>query len=227
MRWITDNRLETARNIFLFGIFPALVVVLLIGFLWSTFLQQTNLTVISIQPLPGRLEPGESIQVTFSQDPSKCTPVIDSIDTNNLTLTRTEQNELIITPYRSIWPLGQTITLRLECVRNGAREFTWQVTPLESLTPRQEAELQSILDVAVADANREYHEQNPFVASFPIRRETYVMRFLEAERIIYLFSEQTFTAQEKEAIRQTERPALDELGVPADIPIVFSDEYNN
>lgn len=175
------------------------------------------------RPAPESIAPGETLRIGMSgSNLDQCSVDVDGLPQEEVML-EVASGALVIQP-ATVWPDGQQITLNISCNKKIVHTQTLSVRGATELTIEEQGAAQARLDAENARQRQEYLETNPFVDAYPIRTEAFVARYLEADQVIYVLPLQPI--DNRDTLRETVRQAANAVGTPTEIPIVFSDEYN-
>ena len=173
-----------------------------------------------------RLSPNQEIKIELSYSPRADECQISLSPEAQKDAEVKIQNENILISPKIGWPLATDLSIFISCP-TFSQNILYQVKAAKDLSESEITIYQSGLDFEFAQTTKEYLSNYPFLEYFPIQRENYRLLFLRSQIKILVSSETLFSDEEKEIIRSKERKEIDKIGVPKEIPIIFTDELNS
>lgn len=184
-------------------------------------------TILDTDPIPGAfLYPTQNIQLLLSYVPEKdeCQITLNS-PYQEQSQVKIEKDVITISP-KIGWPPDEMVTVTLQC-ENLSQQVSFSVQSIDDLSEDEIMKYQTNLDLEFAATTKKYLSDKSYLEAFPIERDQYRLLFLRSQNKVLVSTKLLFSSEQKDVIRSSERQALDKIGVPSDIPIVFTDELNS
>lgn len=165
--------------------------------------------------------PYEPLILRFSDNPESfhCKAENTTL-TNVFEIFSVYQGNNMIINSRTTWPEGSTIPFLVTCDGFGA---TVNFTIDSGLTQEQQFTTDAKNEIETSLQRQEYMESHPYIESFPLKRASYAIFYIEKQNVMYVSPKNgAFTEAQKQALSKNERPEVKALGVPDDVPFVFS-----
>lgn len=202
-----------------------LIIVLFIAAYLTTrsFVPQKNQSIqlVTLSEENKQILPIEKVVLVFSENLSggNCSVSTTTPQTTFSTDIDTTKNTLSLTP-DPVWPSPETINLTISCF---SKTLLFSFTTKDPSNTQEELQVDLGSQIWYSKSREQYIKENSFISNFPIKRQEYVLLYIETKNLVYVSPiSKTFTDEEKLKIMETERKELTAIGVPEEISIVFS-----